>query len=252
MFSFRLYWRCRKRYGAFQERVKPLLFGTERPRVLSGPFKGMAYLDEIGFCGPIVPKWLGSYESELHHVWEEIFADPPDLVIDVGSAEGYYSVLLGSKLTKSVIYSFDIDPLATRAQRRLVDLHKVGNVIQRKLCDHTVLNQLLEDEDSRGLIICDIEGGEWDLINPVQCRSLLRANCVIEMHERKGVDFGDDLKAMIERFARTHSHEFLEVGKRAAEDYGSVASSLTEADLLTALDEDRNASRGWLVLRKLR
>jgi len=46
---------------AFYEKIYQ---GNAEPRVLTGPFKGMAYLNTSDF-GPIAPKWLGSYEAEI-------------------------------------------------------------------------------------------------------------------------------------------------------------------------------------------
>lgn len=98
--SWRMYRRCKARFGPFQDRIKPLLFGENNPVILSGAFKGTAYFDEIGFGGPITPKWVGGYESELHGVIEDVLAHPPERIVDIGSAEGCYAVLLTARLTR--------------------------------------------------------------------------------------------------------------------------------------------------------
>jgi hypothetical protein len=45
--------------------------------------------------GPIEPKWLGTYELELHSIIKGILRAEYNTIIDIGSAEGYYSVGLG-------------------------------------------------------------------------------------------------------------------------------------------------------------
>jgi hypothetical protein len=50
-----------KRYGDFQTKLKKKLFGKANPVILSGPFKGMYYINEIVW-GSITSKWLGTYE----------------------------------------------------------------------------------------------------------------------------------------------------------------------------------------------
>ena len=42
-----------------------------RPTVLKGPFKGLKYFEPSAACGPIIPRLLGTYESELFSFIEE-------------------------------------------------------------------------------------------------------------------------------------------------------------------------------------
>ena len=70
--------------------------------VNQGPFKGMRYINEahVGF---VCHKLTGTYEKEIQPIIKKELEIPYDVVIDVGSAEGYYSVgmALFSKLRKS-------------------------------------------------------------------------------------------------------------------------------------------------------
>src|SRR6267143_1703442 len=56
--------------------------------VVSGPFAGMKfnnkYLD--------LPKILGTYEIELHEVFDRLRERNFHMVVDIGAAEGYYAV----------------------------------------------------------------------------------------------------------------------------------------------------------------
>ena len=62
-------------------------------RVLTGPFVGMRYpasfVPRLLFHGPYQ---VGSFEHELHPAIGEIADSRPATVVNVGSAEGYYSV----------------------------------------------------------------------------------------------------------------------------------------------------------------
>ena len=248
--SYRFYQRCKVRFGSFQKKIRPILFGNGTPLVLSGPFQGLPYLDEIGFCGPIFPKWLGSYECELHDFWHGVLSKSPATIIDIGSAEGYYAVLLAAKLPRTEVHSFDFDPLAIRAQRRLAILNQVTNLIMRKFCDHRILGELLSASPGRSLIICDIEGAETELIDPTACPELLLADLLVELHESSGKILEEVIRCIGDRFSTTHTTQFIPIRPRNPSLYASYAAALSMEDLSRALDEVRGISRGWLALTK--
>src|ERR1044072_5114497 len=76
--------------------------------VQEGPFKNMVYVPKsVG--STLVPKLLGSYESELHSTLEEIIDRNYQKIIDIGCAEGYYAVGLALKNPKTKIHAFDTD-----------------------------------------------------------------------------------------------------------------------------------------------
>src|SRR5262249_41824323 len=121
-------------HSEHQNVTKNYLFGKSEPHVLSGPFAGLRYLNETVW-GSIEPKWLGTYELELHSIIERILRTGYDTIIDIGSAEGYYSVGLGKRCPSAVIHSYDVDPWARAQQRRLARMNGVENIILGKYCD---------------------------------------------------------------------------------------------------------------------
>src|SRR5262245_45426434 len=88
----------RRTFARHQSDFRRKLFPDGAPiSVQHGPFKGLAYFDETVW-GSITPKWLGSYEAELHPAIEEIISRPYETIIDVGCAEGYYAVGLAATI----------------------------------------------------------------------------------------------------------------------------------------------------------
>lgn len=247
--SYRFRQHCKKRYGKFQNQVRPLLYGGAPPTVLSGPFQGLPYLDEVGLWGPILPKWIGSYEDELHPFLEKLMRHPPSVIVDVGAAEGYYAVLLAARLPDTVVHAFDIDPFARRAQARLARLNNVSNLRINLLCTFEELARLLGPARSKGLLFCDIEGGETHLIDPVKCPALLGSCIVVELHETK--DFpGDGTRNLLQsRFQQTHEIEYVPHAQKSIPRYLEVTRhALSPADLSTAMNEVRGSSRGYLIM----
>src|SRR5690606_29129834 len=60
-------------------------------QITAGPFEGMKYLEQVAGSA-LLPKLIGSYESELHAALLDMTRRGHRLIIDVGCAEGYYAV----------------------------------------------------------------------------------------------------------------------------------------------------------------
>ena len=77
------------------------------PVIYQGPFAGMTYVESASE-GALIPRLLGTYESELHPYLEAFAREGLDSVIDVGCAEGYYAVGLARQMTGVTVYAHDI------------------------------------------------------------------------------------------------------------------------------------------------
>jgi hypothetical protein len=112
-------------YGPLAEKVRAKLYGDKPTEVLDGPFKGLKFVGQSDL-GPIIPKWIGIYESKLHPIIKSV-SDTRDYrtIIDIGAAEGYYSVGLAWRLPHAAVYSYDIDASARRTQRWLAHVNGV-------------------------------------------------------------------------------------------------------------------------------
>jgi hypothetical protein len=173
-----------KVYSGTQERVRRQLFPDGKPvTVQTGPFHGMRYLDETVW-GSITPRWLGSYECELHPVIDEIIARGYLTIVDVGCAEGYYAVGLARAISQAKVIAFDTDFLARRQLLRLARMNHVADRIEaRAYCSHGDLEALCQPG---ALIVCDIEGFELQLLNPRQAPGLYRTDMLVEIHDPEG------------------------------------------------------------------
>src|SRR5580658_7783427 len=77
--------------------------------VHSGPFHGMRYINRaIGSA--YIPKLLGIYEKELHAVVERACSLDFSLILDIGSAEGYYAVGMALRNAGARIEAFEMNP----------------------------------------------------------------------------------------------------------------------------------------------
>jgi hypothetical protein len=238
-----------KRYGDFQAKMGEKFSAKAKPVVLSGPFKGMSYINDI-VCGAITPKWLGTYECELHPVLDEVICDHNyDTVIDVGAAEGYYAIGLGRHLPKCVVFTFDLDFRGRFQQRRLASLNNANNIIVGFRCDHAQLERRI---GKRCLVICDVEGFEVQLPDPAKVPALSRADVLVEVNPAQNMGTIEVRDLLIQRFRESHEIEVIDAKSR---DFASfrhlVPPSVTNADLVMSLDEGRNGPQCWLWMRHI-
>lgn len=212
-------------------------------RVLSGPFRGMAYPVRASE-GARNPRLIGSYEASLGPVIEEIVQAGYDRVIDVGSAEGYYSVGFALRMPGAHVMARDSD---AKARAACAALAAANGVAARVDIAGEVAHADFEAQImGHCLILCDIEGAEVELLNPEVAPSLRRADLLVEVHE--GMRPGS-LGLIEQRFAA--SHDIRRIGRRL-EDRGlpDWAEQLSDMDRLLLLWEWRSSPTPWLWMRR--
>lgn len=213
-------------------------------KVLSGPFKGMNYSVQASE-GARAARLIGAYEASLAPVIEEIVARSYDLVIDVGSAEGYYAVGLARRLPQAQIWARDADPAAQALCQALAEANNVATRVQ--------IGGLMAHRDfdicraQYTLVLCDIEGAEDDLLDPTKAQGLLAADILVEVHD----SFQTGLSAKIAaRFQATHHLQ--RIGRKLDDSaLPDWMDGLSDMDRLMALWEWRGGPTPWLwMVRK--
>ncbi len=234
----------------FQGAMATKIYKGNPIEVLSGPFKGLKYINETVW-GPIIPKWVGSYEQELHGTVEQIIQSNYDTIIDVGSAEGYYVAGLAKRMPKARVYSFDVDSISRRQQGDIIKLNNLTNVTIGRYCRHADLDALITNNT---VVICDIEGYEYDLLDPTKARKLTQVDILVEVHPFGDKKLTDVETALRDRFSATHHMEHIQQKKRQAKDYKMTQKQLlTDAEFIRCLDEYRNfANQTWFWMKRKR
>ena len=219
--------------------------------VQAGPFRGLHYFDETVW-GSITPKWLGSYEAELHPIINRIIERSYHTIIDVGCAEGYYAVGLAVVIPSAKVFAFDTDFISRSQVRRLAALNKVKDRLQiRAFCKHSDLDDL-----SRGdtLVVCDIEGFEAQLLNPKSARSLLHDDILVEVHETSESSLEVE-RLLQSRFATSHRIQRVTASNRDSwieQNCQHLLTIFSKDALLKATEEDRATGRVWLWMEASR
>lgn len=205
--------------------------------VAAGPFTGMK-LDYELLPVHTSPKFLGTYEQELHNVIERAIQLSPRYVLNVGCAEGFYAVGLAIRINNAHVYAADADPKALSATLKNAALNGVSaRVHPAGIVKRGEFDKYLRADSS--LLVMDCEGAEFNLLDPSSDPILLRTNILVEIHP----EFGDK-RDIIRRFVQTHTIKDISYVVRATRDIS--IGPINGVDLLSAADERRVDGQSWL------
>jgi predicted O-methyltransferase YrrM len=208
--------------------------------VQSGPFTGMRYITEA--TGSVLtPKLVGSYEAELHALILQLAARKPSVVVDVGSAEGYYAVGMARLLPEAMVYAYDTNPHAQQLCQALArENAKQESVVVRGECNAAELEKVLKPGS---LLICDCEGYEKVLINPEASPQLSDTDVLVEFHDHLNSSVSPTVLSNMQK-----THDFVKVKSvgRLVGDYNTV-ESLPDEDRAKAINEYRPSGQFWGV-----
>lgn len=214
----------------------------EGSKIWGGPFAGMEYV-RAATEGALIPRLIGTYESELHPHFAAFATEGVDCVIDVGCAEGYYAVGLARMMPQVKVFAHDIDEKARVACADLAARNGVA--------DRVVIGGEFRPADfnafagQRVLVLVDAEGAELDILRPDLSPALAGLNIIVETHDvyRAGA-----LDTMIERFSPTHDIVRVDQQPKVF-DMPPFLRKMTHLDQLLAVWEWRIQPTPWLVMR---
>ena len=188
------------------ERFRPIGYLTHLAqkrtgnRVAKGPFTGTRYIGHA-HGSAYIPKLLGIYERELSSQIEVLIQQVPDLIVDIGAAEGYYAIGLARRLPHSSIVAFEMD---SQARTALLEMAELNGVQERvRVCGKCVPPDLETalSNSQHPAIICDVEGDELLLLDPDRAPTLKRSMILVELHEFLIPNITQTLKT---RFSTSH------------------------------------------------
>lgn len=213
--------------------------------VQSGPFKGMRMVDlSTRGDGDIAPKLLGTYEAELHPALTSFAQRRYDAIVDVGCAEGYYSVGAALLFPNTPVLAYDIDKGALEILTALARVNGCEKqMIAGDFCDPATLREVAA-RYPRSLIIADCEGYEKALFADAETNSALaNSDLIIECHDLWDADITPSIRAAL---ADTHEISVAMACGRDPNAFEFLAD-LSDWDRWRAVWERRGSRMHWLV-----
>lgn len=232
--------------GAKRGDITAAVYSWARGKVQTGPFKGMRILQASSWGdGDLCPKILGAYEAELHSCLDIWAKAPPETVINVGCAEGYYAVGLTRLFPGAVTRAFDISQTAQDICHRNAALNQVQErLIVGGLCTQETLREILTTS-GRTVIVCDCEGGELELLNPAVLPDLCRCDILVECHDFVNRSISPTL---LERFKVSHRIDVIPEGPRDPNRF-ALLRRMPSLDRWLAVCEFRPEFMTWMFMR---
>ena len=219
------------------ELERQTLASFETLTVQRGPFTGLLYPEAAASGSALLPKLLGTYESELSPVVQEIITFAPEQIIDVGCAEGYYAAGFARALPGTKVVAYDINPVARKRCSALSE----ANGLENLTVEEEFSLSLLPDVKS-GLLFVDIEGAETDLFLETDIVPK-DWHIIIELH-----DFVDPNTStlLIEHFQESHEIELIATVPPAVK---ARMLGIPMSEALALVDEKRPCAMEWLYAK---
>ena len=201
-------------------RLRRIVEEAAKGGVVSGPFKGLCFPSEAAF-GVYFAKVLGTYEAELHPVIQEVINLNFPRIIDIGAAEGYYACGLGRAMQFSKVIAFEATVRGRYFLHETVERNQLEDrVAVRGLCEVPQLAECLENSSEAVFILCDVEGYEYELLDPLRVPGLVQAAILVETHDFLMKGLSGKLKR---RFESTHIIREIRPRPRRREDFPLAA-----------------------------
>lgn len=211
--------------------------------VKRGPFEGLQYPPREEWASCRFEKIIGAYEAEIHPFLESILHEDFGVILNVGAAEGFYGVGLARMFEDSRVIAFEADPAKAEFLGRLAALNGVSDRIQLEgLCGESDFREL--EGSPPDLLVCDIDGGEKDLLDPGRFPWLRDTIILLELHDC----FLPGLSSLIrERFTPSHRIDCVMNAGLAYEEYPELHGLLFE-EIYAMVGEDRRGLQTWFLM----
>lgn len=213
-----------------------------------GPFKGMKLNGDVWWGKYSVnSKLLGVYEK---NVLDKIcaysnFIDGP--FVDIGAADGYYAVGVAYSGLSDCVYAYEI---SQKGRDRLVQNAVLNDcrdkVVVEAEANYERLSALLE-KHAQALVLIDIEGAEYALLDQRTLALLRRSFIIVELHPWKAEDGVSRERDLIARAEEHFRVAYIADAVRDPNQFREL-DQFSDDERLLALSEGRERNMRWMAL----
>ena len=231
-----------------RKRISKFIYSLHDGIISDGKFKGLKLTaDTNTSIGVLGLKILGLYEKEIIDYISNLKSF--DTLINLGAGDGFYplGLLKTKKISKAICFEM------TETGRKSILQNAQMNGLSDKItilnkATKTSLRDLTKKENiGRALIICDIEGGEFQYLNKEDFLALKNSTWVIELHDRV---LGLDKKIRKDLISIVPSSLTPLILKSSPNNWSEneILEDLSDNDRALVLSEGRKKIGEWLIL----
>jgi hypothetical protein len=210
-----------------------------------GIFKELLFGNLENLQAGIVQKLLGVYEIELNPWISEFSKNQYDYVMNIGAAEGLYSILFEKLFPETRIYSFEQEFWTRNLLRKTCALNNTKNVVILGEFDTSAIQNI--DQTKRGLVFCDCEGFESVIFSPTYLEKFKNCDLIIEVHDHIVPNVSSTLLSNLAKRNKTFLVEQITLQDRLSLIPNQNFNSLPEDTRINLINEDRHPSNMWIV-----
>lgn len=212
--------------------------------VVSGPFRDLRYPPPEQWASCRFEKINAAYEHELHALINRLTASKQyTTIVNVGAAEGFYSVGLAKLFPAAKIISYEGYKPHDVFCANLARLNNVSDRIDSRGFCHVEDLTALKPE-GKVLVWMDIDTGERQVLDPTKVPWLKEADILVELHDC----LEPGLTPLIrDRFSPTHQIEQI---TNSGLDYARypVLRNLLFTEIDALVGEDRRGLQDWFFM----
>ncbi len=232
--------------------LRPYLVGSkelEEVTLLHGFFKDIQFTQTEDLQAGIAQKLYGVYEVELTDELNLLTGNKYDFIINIGAAEGLYSLAFEKIWRDTPIYSFEQDYETRELLREMCSINNSRSVIVLGEFDLNSIKQI--NSDNRGLIFCDCEGFEGEIFAPHQLKHFANCDLVIETHDHIVPSLTDKLITDLSKSHTTHIIEQFSLEQRAAIITEQSFKQNDSQVQINLLNENRDPKNCWVIAQSI-
>ncbi len=216
-------------------------------RVASGLYKGMRISTKENWGNDIGSKILGIYEEQIQQCIHKIAKEKKiNTIINFGAAEGYH--LIGPVKKKIIPFGFGIE--IDKETRKTLKKNIISNSLTKRIKiitfdDFKSLKIKSKNKNSsKILVLIDIEGNEYNLLNKTNIKYFKNDFLIIELHQ-----FISNSSTKHNKFIQLLKKYYkIEVIKNSSRNpYLKEIEHLSDEERWMIVSEGRPCEMSWLI-----
>jgi hypothetical protein len=186
-----------------------------------------------------VAKLLGTYEIEIHDIFDTALRAGVRTFVDIGCADGHFAVGMAYAAPALTTFAYDLAGSARELCSTVASTNGVSGRV--RIGSRFTPSQLDGMPIDGALLLCDIEGAEQKLFDRALVDRLHSTSVIVEVHEDRVPGTTNALRSI---FSATHSTRLIPQADRSGMTRAEIATWSTE-NQRKARSESRSTGVLW-------